>query len=129
MMTPLDRNSLPDEPMTEQEIFDAVVAHAATMDEPCEVDGECRYRNDKGGACFVGALMSNAEVYDLTGQPVWELKEIGRLPARLDRVDVRFLEKLQDIHDMHPTVQWPDQFREFASDHGLTFTDYTEDTA
>lgn len=114
---------------TEQETFDAVVAHFLTMDgpaiDPDSDDQGCRYRSPTGAKCFVGALIPD-ELYR---------EEIETYPVKYDCVRriteslgylTTFLQELQEIHDNHsaePADVWKGETEreliEFAARHGL----------
>ncbi len=91
--------------MTEQEIFDKVLAHSRSMTEKAvSLLGEyCMYRTSTGNRCFVGVCIPD-EVY----VPEMENSGIDTLLSRFPvmqnilgaskrRID--FLVRLQEIHD------------------------------
>jgi len=105
-MTPLIDAPLPIAP---QQVFDAVVAHAAGMTskslfDPKSRSSACAYRAPDGNACFVGCLLTDREAagcdrpYDPLS--VRELYREGLLPERLNP-HRDLLHKLQEVHDSY----------------------------
>jgi len=129
--TPIDPTNLPDRPLTQQEIFDVVVAHAATMKRRSEdLDGNCAYRGDNGAKCFIGCLIRDDEYTPyIEREPIEKLRDLGFNIATTSGVSERFLYHLQRIHDRYIPSEWPAKFRAFADKYGLTFHDYTAETA
>lgn len=86
-----------------QGIFDIVVERGSAMTKRCiDEMGSCAYRDGKGGACYVGLIMSDEEAMDKNGKThtggVESLKKDGVLPERYhDHLDL--LGSLQWIHD------------------------------
>lgn len=89
-----------------QEVFDAVVAHAESMNERSIVGDTCVYRGDNGSKCLVGALIEDQD-YDPRmdcdgsegeGSSVSSLEKRGLLPEYLlEYVDL--LTGCQVTHD------------------------------
>lgn len=111
---------------SEQDVFDAIVRHAAKMPDKSILSGarHCAYRSDET-ACFVGCLLTDEEARKgdrLTmenGGSVSTLAEEGILPAHLlPHLDL--LAHVQPTHDEEPTEEWPQHFREIASERGLS---------
>jgi len=116
--------------MNRQEVFNKVWEHAHTQKEKSLAkkgdpdENLCRYRGDNGTKCFIGALIPN-EVYeeDMEGMNVANLVErfsiVGRTLGLAENVtrdssDMRFLARLQYIHDSYPPSEWDDELRYFA---------------
>jgi hypothetical protein len=130
-MTPL----LPtDATPTAQQVFDAVVRHAAKMpgrsnfaaDDGSGTSPFCAYRGKDDNACFVGCLLTDAEAAPLdrmteeqTGGSVRDAYREGKLPQRLIP-HVELLGQLQPIHDNYRPDQWEAELRLFASKRGLS---------
>jgi hypothetical protein len=93
-----------------QGIFDIVVERGSAMTNRCiDEMGSCAYRDGKGGACYVGLIMSDEEATDKNGKThtggVDSLKKDGVLPARYhDHLDL--LGSLQWVHDNYSN--WED---------------------
>ena len=86
---------------TEQDLFNHIVAHAASMDGPSMYDygGHCLYRGHYGSMCLVGACMSNEEYSpQMEGYDVWDLSSNGLLPSGLENYK-NLLSVCQSIHD------------------------------
>lgn len=117
---------------TSQEVFDAVVRHAAKMPQQSKfaVNHEhempfCAYRGADGNACFVGCLLTDDEaepIDELTvegaGGSVRDAQKKDLLPRRLEP-QVELLAQLQPIHDDFRPDQWEVELRLFASKNGL----------
>jgi hypothetical protein len=128
-MTPL----LPtDATPTAQQVFDAVVRHAATMTTKSQLPRStdafpsmCAYRGKDGSACFVGCLVTDEEASSMDdlsysgGGSVGEAAEAGILPERLiPHLDL--LGHLQPVHDDTEISAWPKMLREIAGHQGLS---------
>lgn len=108
---------------TKQEIFDAVVQHAAKMPRQCYGDSGCLYRDETGNACFIGGLLTDEEAGRLGS---WDYSSgIGfifdgnpeLIPERFRQDDdaETFLRNLQSVHDSNPEMSvWPDRLKSFA---------------
>ncbi len=118
---------------TAQQVFDAVRQHAKTMpgrsmSNPSDLSSGCVYRTSDGSnACFVGALLTDAEVFDNelddrgNVYTANDLTNSGKMPARLVE-HTALLQSLQDIHDQNRDRRaWPREFRELAARIGLSF--------
>ena len=84
---------------TEQELFNHIVAHAASMDGPA-VDGyndnQCVYRSPAGNKCLVGACISDGEYGSwMEGLLVGDL--ISQFPELIPYYDI--LGSCQGAHD------------------------------
>lgn len=115
--------------MTDQEFFDASVAHlrrqgVASMDER----GMCVYRDDQGRGCAVGGVMppnlievvlrrgyNGASFSGLVG----DLREAREF---FDGVSVPLATSMQCIHDGVEPAQWEQEFRRKAESYGLVYT-------
>ena len=132
--------------MTEQEIFDTVVAHARKQGRKCvDESGDCLYRHgpDK---CFAGALIPD-NVYStgmeqlmimpllnantisdirvpsmentdgtLTDKNLQDLRELGLAEH------ASLVVKLQKIHGDYEPNRWERQFEDIAQTYGLTYS-------
>lgn len=113
-----------------QQVFDAVVRHAAQMPEKSYDDeaDTCLYRNvtSKGeNACFVGALLTDAEAARVDpdkGEEPWDVKDLndnGLLPAHL-QPHVDLLMELQHVHDFSEKWDWRRRLARVAAANGLS---------
>lgn len=115
---------------TPQQVFDAVVRHAATMPAPSRGPGgdACLYRTADGNACFVGALLTDAEAKGLDhaedNTSYSALLASERLPERLVHQDLQSLmTELQYVHDDNKnTGQWRDALQQLAIHRNLDTT-------
>lgn len=123
---------LPDGPMSEQEIFDVVVAHLAQQKRASQVNDHCKYRGPNGLMCGIGPLFHDSE-YDpvIEGYQIdkvlkkaselalWREGRGATVCARLGHA-VELLVKLQDAHDMaRSLIGLRVELRTVASEHGL----------
>ena len=103
--------------MTEQEIFDAVVAHllkqkARAMAPAFEGDMMCAYHGSDGKACAIGCLIPANEYKDwFEGLSV---DEIYKSVSTIKDARPLFLEELQRLHDNHEVNTWPEMLVKFA---------------
>ena len=132
--------------MTEQEIFDTVVAHARKQGRKCvDESGDCLYRHgpDK---CFAGALIPD-NVYStgmeqLNIMPLLEANTISDIRVlSMENTDGTLTDKnlqdlqglglrehailvvtLQKIHDGYKPNRWERQFEDLAKAYGLTYS-------
>lgn len=118
--------------MTEQKIFDKVAQHLLKQNEKArDLYGSCKYRLQRPDGrvlkCAVGCLIEDGEYRSwMEDHSVYALLDEGEcdhpLPERLQKLfsdNVVFLGELQDVHDTHEPVEWPDELRKFAAKHGL----------
>lgn len=72
---------------TEQELFNHIVAHAASMDGPAVSQmGNCVYRSPTGNKCLVGACISDEDYcLEMEQCSVWDLSRVGLLPSGLEK--------------------------------------------
>lgn len=109
------------QPMTKQEVFTTVVTHLRKQGcRSIDSAGVCKYRGNKGMACAVGCLISDAEY-----EPSMERENITavlrlypNLHARLAS-SVELLIDLQHIHDACDVVDWENHFRTVAKTYSL----------
>ncbi len=105
--------------MTQQQIFDAVLARARDGRGKCHSGGSCVYRGPKGNACFVGALIGDDEYStNMEGTAICGLEGIG-----YDVGDhAGLLAKLQDTHDRDEPEQWESALARVANEYSLVYT-------
>lgn len=113
---------------TNQEAFDAVVRHLATMTGPSlKQNGDCAYLGQKGAHCAISHLLDcdDAKRRNLdrrSDSSVWGLCGSGEIDPGV--VDVPLLERLQARHDGEEWVNgrftgW-DSLRHIANAFGLS---------
>ena len=113
--------------MTEQEVFDQVVAHLRKQGYRKSVDstGNCAYRGNHGQMCAVACLLPNElSRTDLESRSAsWVCRQFTteEWPAS---AHPDLLTKLQRIHDGHMENQTITEFnfKGLAKDFGLTYT-------
>lgn len=109
-----------------QEIFDAVVAHARTMDKKsikCDNFGGhpvCAYRGNGGRKCFIGALIPDEE-YDIGMEMPISSFAPKEMPYLSDE-SFKLLIELQSIHDLIPMDKWEEELKGVAGDFGLKYS-------
>ena len=113
--------------ITNQEIFDRVVAHALKQRaRSISETGNCRYRGPDGTKCFVG-LFINDEHYTrmLEGRTLGYVKiraaleASGFIPA--DHTGWDLLADLQHMHDFSAPNDWALHFARRAHKYGLRY--------
>lgn len=111
-----------------QDVFDTIVRHASTMKDKSMLSGTqfCAYRSYDGGACFVGCLLTDEQAAmgdRMTrqggGGGVSDLGKRGILPSVL-MPHLDLLEHIQPTHDEQNLDEWPQHFREIATERGLS---------
>lgn len=116
--------------MTNQEIFDKVLAHLRQQGEAAKSGGNCAYRSSNGNMCAIGCLMPD-EVY----RPEYEGAEVTILPHDVllacgidpyDGEQMRLCDFLQDAHDhelyYYGLSEWERRMWIIADDFGLQYT-------
>jgi len=128
--------SLEDLPnITEQQVYDQVLAHARKQGEKSESDSDlrntCYYRKEvpsagKTLACFAGSLISDSEYIPQFDNPGPEVANSG-WPAitshfNLPSNHMDLISSLQKLHDQYPVAGWERRFQEVAHNYGLHYT-------
>jgi len=105
-------------PTTLQECFDIIWERAKDLTRCVSENERRRYRNEKGEACFIGALIPE-EMYDqaIEGKGLNNKRVV--LPASLE-VFRDELKRLQDVHDAVAPQSWRRRLQDAADDFGLT---------
>jgi hypothetical protein len=111
--------------MTNQELFDIVVAHARKQNCRATSDAICKYRTPEGLKCFAGALIKD-EFYDkglegLSAQ--FTATQNALMNSGIRRQQLGLVWRLQRVHDRHAVSEWPREFRDIAQDEGLVYED------
>ena len=127
--TPLADSSMP----SKQQIFDAVVQHAARMpkksmrqvgDDPMAKC--CAYRGEDSNACYIGGLLTDAEAAPLDTRLNSNFSSIREeapdlIPLRFRSWELRhFMTGIQRIHDSEDQEDWPAELRDFAHRNNLS---------
>lgn len=116
--------------MTNQEMFDRVVAHArnqgckATMiiELPSgEFKVSCRYRTPEGLKCFIGALIPDANYSVLFENELASMPNV-RAAAGILPEQKHLAGDLQQVHDNAEITRWEDEFKRLAKNYNLTYT-------
>lgn len=131
--------------MTEQEIFDTVLAHLREQGKAAtDLGGACRYRGADGTACAVGCLIPD-ELYDpliegMTARWIIEvvvpeyhqhqaqelLPILARIKNHLGTEHIPLLRELQDAHDIAlfdlGLDAWEKEMRQIARAFDLKYT-------
>ena len=131
--------------MTEQEIFDTVLAHLREQGKAAATDdGGCRYRGADGTACAVGCLIPD-ELYDpvIEGLGVGRIIEavvpdyrqdqtqellpiLARIKNHIGAEHLPLLNELQEAHDMGLYISgldaWEEEMHRIACAFDLQYT-------
>lgn len=118
---------LEDNFMTNQEIFDKVVAHLRQQKVRSVEGNACMYRGPEGLKCAVGCLINDdAYSHDLEGKVAGAIEVRCALLASGVPADdgdtIDMLRRLQNVHDDMPCDRWEEYFKYFALHHNLTYT-------
>jgi hypothetical protein len=115
--------------MTNQEVFDLVIAHLRVQGSKSEKKVRYWERKQEEIVCAIlgdddrkdplGSLLDNGE-YDLEMEGYTVSSLIDLLPDRL-LPHIELLEAITFLHDHAPTSAWEDGFASIASDFKLTF--------
>lgn len=130
--------------MTEQEIFDSVLAHLRRQGQASlSAGGKCQYRGPDGTSCAVGCLITD-ELYDplIENASAIQIMEghvphgrerdgpkllpiMARIAKHLGAEHLQLLQELQDAHDYHLADDgfpaWEDRMRSIALDLSLEY--------
>lgn len=112
--------------MTNQEIFDKVVAHLRKQNARSVWRLKCLYRGPNGLKCAVGCLI-NDDAYsrDLETRSVYDIEVQSALLASgvpNDETTIDMLLSLQSMHDNQNLTEWESDFKRIADHHNLTYS-------
>ncbi len=122
--------------MNHQEIFDKVVTHARKQNAKAILGVgvlDCRYRMDDGKQCFFGCLIPD-NLYDPKMEGKGIRREMGDnnlilfgkvldfLEVDRESDDIRFLSRLQGIHDHCEPEKWEERFQDVAKEFALEYS-------
>lgn len=102
-----------------QQIFDTVAAHLLQQNaKSVDFEGQCKYLNHDGLKCAVGCLIKHYEA-GLEGYPCCPaiLATCELDPS--NREMLRFLRRLQLVHDKNLVEDWPELLKEVAKEYNL----------
>jgi hypothetical protein len=105
--------------MTDQEIFDTVVAHLRKQGVRATDANVCRYRTASGLKCAVGCLLTDEEARQVEGFSVDGDYFRQHIPSC--EPHIRLLRRLQSIHDVYEPEQWESQLRTIANEYELEY--------
>jgi hypothetical protein len=120
--------------MTDQEMFDTVVAHARKQGCKAMNGYTCSYRTSYGAKCFIGALIPDdkyKEEFEAIGLCMLREDEGHEKNAKakaitdaagIKKEQYEFAIALQNIHDAFDVEQWETQFKQLAAQYKLTYT-------
>lgn len=113
--------------MTNQEIFDKVVAHLRQQKVRSTERNVCLYRSSIGLKCAVGCLIKDdAYSLDLEGKAASAIEVRSALLASGvpsdDEDIINMLRRLQSMHDDVHTDKWENTFAFIAGKHNLTYS-------
>lgn len=113
--------------MTNQEIFDKIVAHLRQQKVRSTEGNICLYRSTIGLKCAVGCLINNnAYALELEGKAVGSIEVRDALLASGIPADdgdtISMLQRLQSAHDDKHPDRWERDFEYIAGKHNLIYT-------
>lgn len=115
---------------TIREVFDTVKNHLLTQNARSADDrGSCKYRGDNGTSCAIGCLIPDAKYSPMLEGATCDAIAI-RQAAGLDHFHVNerdyhsrdLLLKLQNVHDVHPVLSWPESLDELEEKYFAPWT-------
>lgn len=108
--------------MTNQEMFDRVVAHArAQKRHAISHYRGCLYHGSNGVRCFIGALIPDDKYKpELEGQAA--TSQAVQEAAGYTPEQVVLALRLQSVHDQYAVPDWEKRFRSLAAYFNLTYT-------
>ena len=104
---------------TLQETFNRVAKHLLTQNEKAvNSQGNCQYRQEKL-KCAIGCLIPDSEYHTyLEDQACTSGSSIGILMEKLG-YNIKFLQKLQGIHDYSNPIHWKYKLNSLAYRYNL----------
>jgi hypothetical protein len=98
--------------MTNQEIFDIVVAHARKQNRRALDGNSCRYRTREGLKCFAGALITDEHYLpELEGRSAYNIGvEQALTRSGVSETQLSLVGELQTIHDSLEPKFWEQRF-------------------
>jgi hypothetical protein len=109
--------------MTNQELFDKVLAHARKQNARALEFGRCAYRAPEGLMCFAGALIAD-EHYDSSFEGIGaNFTRIKRalIASGIAKEQLDLVAELQAVHDRHLVPEWPAEFAKVATHYKLAY--------
>lgn len=119
-------NTYTSQGLTEQSIFDTVVAHLRAQGKKSEASHKeyfgCAYRGEKGTKCAAGCLIPD-DIYD----PLMERINFSFLTPSFPQLNFlmafsKIISSLQKIHDTCRVEDWEKFFQNVAKDYKLVYT-------
>ena len=105
--------------MNNQEVYDKVKEHLLSQNlRSINPIGECLYRGENGAMCAVGVLIPDDMYYSSFESQSCDSEAI-RYVLNKFKIDVKFVCKLQIIHDSLSTCMWPKALENVATEYGL----------
>jgi hypothetical protein len=121
--------------MTNQELFDRVVAHARQQKCKAMTDYGCVYRGTDGTKCFIGALIPDDKYLNsfeehslnplLTHRKDTHEYAIAKdiaTAAGIEEPQYELAKVLQGVHDTFEQPKWEGHFTKIAAQYTLTYT-------
>jgi len=117
--------------MTQQQVFDRMVAHLAEQKRRCFYGGSCLYRGPNGMKCIIGSLISDASVERIASvsmlsatvlaDEVWGIVKYELALEDMEAVEAaKFYRHMQRAHDNSKDLKGlKDSLKGVAKDYGL----------
>jgi hypothetical protein len=126
--------------MTNQELFDRVVAHARQQKCKASLGLTCYYHHTNGTKCFIGALIPDDKyLHSFEGCGLGPLLSPEAYPneditiakniataAGIEESQYELAQVLQSVHDISEQPEWENHFTKIAAQYNLTYTPPTE---
>lgn len=113
--------------MTKQEIFDKVATHLLTQNAKSMNASGCAYRGAEGRKCAIGCLIPDEDYTPrLEGKTVMTATSKINVATAVNKsiraktlITLKFLQRLQAVHDLWPVEEWRNKLAEVAKDFEL----------
>lgn len=118
--------------MTLQEIFDKSATHLLTQNRKSMRDREpvaiCAYRGLDDAKCAIGCMIDDEDYHvSMEGKGVRSNTVLDALGLRVKDENknadekVKFLQRLQSVHDDYPVYEWINRLHDVAGENALAF--------
>jgi len=106
-------------PKTAQSMFDITAAHLIQQGRRSGTDEiGCAYRGSGGLECAVGCCIPDSlYIPEMEGD---NARAVMNLLGVKSEGMIELAMRLQNVHDMHRVIQWPEMLRNIAGDYGLS---------
>ena len=104
--------------MTNEEAFQISAKHLLKQWRRAIIKGSCSYRTPCGDKCAIGILIPDDE-YSPDFENTWVTNIHGKV-STLAPLDLRMLDRLQDVHDDFAPYEWRSELARVAREFGFS---------